>query len=294
MAKKREAEKKQEKFESLKDKAGPIKREKIDKAIELEGKKRIEIIKEREKKGFPVIYAALIVIVIAAIGGVLLLFAPSAVSGAPVKEGDTVQIAYTAKYQNGSVFDKGNFTFRIGADEAIEGVDEAIVGMRLGESKSITVPPEKAYGYPDPLKVMDIPLIQVLNKTEALTVEQFNLTFGFEPEVNETYQLEDMYWPLRVLSIENGTVRLRHEPQRELQYDLADTFGNIYGTATVTASEDNITIKTTPINGSEVATVVGMGRIISYNETHMKMDFNHQLAGQTLQFEIKVLNILHA
>jgi FKBP-type peptidyl-prolyl cis-trans isomerase 2 len=294
MAKKREAERKREKFESLKDKAGPMKKEKLEKAIELDGKKKMEVIKESQKKGFPVVYAALIVIVIAAIGAVLLFFAPSAVSGAPAEEGDTVQIAYTAKYQNGSVFDQGNFTFRIGADEAIEGVDEAVAGMRLGESKSLTIPPEKAYGYPDPLNVMDIPLVQVLNRTETLTVEMFNLTFGFGPELDETYQLENMYWPLRVLSIENDTVRLRHELQEELQYDLTDTFGNVYGTAIVTADEASITIKTTPINGSEVATVVGIGKIIGYNETHMKMDFNHPLAGQTLSFEIKVLDILHA
>jgi FKBP-type peptidyl-prolyl cis-trans isomerase 2 len=293
MAKRVKTRKQVEKFESLKDKTGHMKKEKIDKAIELEGKKRIEIIKESgKKKGIPLAYAVLIVIVIAAIGAVLILMTPSTTGKNAVKAGDVVQIAYALKLANGNTLEQGNFTFKVGAGEAIAGVDEAVVGMKTGERKTVTIPPEKAYGYPDPFNIIDVPLYQVLNMTESLTVEQFNQSFGFEPELNKAYQFEGMNWPMRVITIANGTVTLKHEPYNGSQYELKDSFGSIYGTAKVTVLGDQIRIDSMPINGSEVYTVIGLGRIIGFNETHMKMDFNHKLAGQTLTFDLTVLNFV--
>jgi uncharacterized protein (DUF39 family) len=59
-----------------------------------------------------------------------------------------------------------------------------------------------------------------------------------------------------------------------------------------TVTDDQILVRASPIDGSEVATVIGLGRIIDMNETSMQMDFNNKLAGQTLTFEITVLNFI--
>ena len=66
-----------------------------------------------------------------------------------VSKGTTLKVEYIAKV-DGKVVDKsegnGPLEFTAGAGELIEGFDEAVIGMKLGEEKTVTVPPEKAYG----------------------------------------------------------------------------------------------------------------------------------------------------
>ena len=80
-----------------------------------------------------------------------------------VGAGDWVSVNYIGSLENGTVFDTslesvalqhnmtqthdyGPFNFTVGAQQAIVGFDEAVLGMRKGESKVVTIPPEKAYG----------------------------------------------------------------------------------------------------------------------------------------------------
>lgn len=67
-----------------------------------------------------------------------------------VKNGDKVQINYIGKLADGSVFDETGdgdlFEFQVGNEEVIPGLDEVLIGMEEGESKTVTIDPEKAYG----------------------------------------------------------------------------------------------------------------------------------------------------
>ncbi|KAL0956477.1 hypothetical protein HGRIS_002623 [Hohenbuehelia grisea] len=71
-------------------------------------------------------------------------------SGPEAKSGNTVEMRYVGKLQNGKVFDsntKGKpFKFRLGAGEVIKGWDQGIVGMKVGGERLLTVPSEMAYG----------------------------------------------------------------------------------------------------------------------------------------------------
>jgi FKBP-type peptidyl-prolyl cis-trans isomerase 2 len=66
------------------------------------------------------------------------------------KKGDKVKVHYTGKLDDGKVFDtskdKKPFEFNAGKGEVIEGFDDAVVGMKVGEKRNVKVPPEKAYG----------------------------------------------------------------------------------------------------------------------------------------------------
>jgi len=66
------------------------------------------------------------------------------------KEGDTVRIHYTGKFDDGTVFDTSGenepLEFVIGDGQVIPGVEEAVIGMNPEENKTTTIPPEKAYG----------------------------------------------------------------------------------------------------------------------------------------------------
>jgi peptidylprolyl isomerase len=66
------------------------------------------------------------------------------------KAGDTVQVHYTGKFKDGSVFDtsvqRDPFEVTLGQRQVIPGFEEAVVGMQPGEVKTTQVPPEKGYG----------------------------------------------------------------------------------------------------------------------------------------------------
>jgi FKBP-type peptidyl-prolyl cis-trans isomerase 2 len=67
-----------------------------------------------------------------------------------IKEGDTVEVHYTGKLENGDVFDSSRerepFQFTVGNKDVIPGFENGVVGMDVGDTKTIEIPPEEAYG----------------------------------------------------------------------------------------------------------------------------------------------------
>ncbi|RKW21430.1 peptidylprolyl isomerase [Candidatus Gracilibacteria bacterium] len=87
----------------------------------------------------------------------------------PVKEGDTVSVHYTGTFEDGKKFDSSidrgePISFRVGSGQMISGFDEAVVGMKIGDKKSITLPPEKAYGKYDEKNVFDLTITEADKK----------------------------------------------------------------------------------------------------------------------------------
>ncbi len=66
------------------------------------------------------------------------------------KNGDQVKVRYVGKFEDGVVFDTSEgqdaLEFTIGQQEVIPGFDLAVVGMKVGESKTVNVPADQAYG----------------------------------------------------------------------------------------------------------------------------------------------------
>ena len=67
-----------------------------------------------------------------------------------VKEGDTVKVHYTGKLANGEVFDSSEgrqpLEFTIGNGSLIPGFEKGVVGMDVGDTKTIEISPEEGYG----------------------------------------------------------------------------------------------------------------------------------------------------
>ena len=66
------------------------------------------------------------------------------------KTGDTVRVHYTGKLADGTVFDTSvgsePLEFTLGQGKVITGFEEAVIGMQVGESKTVTIPVDEAYG----------------------------------------------------------------------------------------------------------------------------------------------------
>ncbi|SMY08442.1 FKBP-type peptidyl-prolyl cis-trans isomerase [Flavimaricola marinus] len=78
-----------------------------------------------------------------------------------VKSGDTVRIHYTGTLENGETFDSSEgrdpLEFVVGSGQIIPGLDKALPGMTVGESKSVPVPCAEAYGEANPEARQDVP-----------------------------------------------------------------------------------------------------------------------------------------
>lgn len=80
---------------------------------------------------------------------------------ATAKQGDTVTVHYTGKLDDGTVFDSSEgrepLEFTIGAHEVLRGVEDAVVGLAVGERTTVTIAPGDGYGERNEEKVVDVP-----------------------------------------------------------------------------------------------------------------------------------------
>lgn len=153
-----------------------------------------------------------------------------------IETGDVVSLEYVGRIPDGDVFDTSReevaeeigliedqpdrdfvpLTVEIGDGQIISGLEDAIVGMDDGESDTVTIPPEQAYG-------------------EA--------------------------------SDENVLEQDRDEFEEMLQGE-------------------------TLTEGMKVQTQQGqIGTIVDVEEDVVRIDFNHELAGETLEFEIEIVDV---
>lgn len=96
-----------------------------------------------------------------------------------VQEGDTIRIHYVGKLEDGTVFDSSeggaSLEIKLGKGEFIKGLEEGVIGMEPGESKSIFMTADKAYGPHVKEKIFEF------HKDRAPQ--------DFNPEIGQQYQM---------------------------------------------------------------------------------------------------------
>jgi len=138
------------------------------------------------------------------------------------KNGDNVSVHYVGTLDDGTKFDSSRdrgepISFTVGAGQMISGFNDAVVDMNVGETKTITLAPDRAYGNLNQDAIQEFPK------------DQFPEAFEF---------------------ISGGVV--------QGQYPDGTGF-----TATITEVKDDTAI----------------------------LDFNHPMAGKTLNFEIELVSV---
>lgn len=98
---------------------------------------------------------------------------------AQAKEGDEVQVHYTGKLEDGTVFDTSEdgepLSFTIGENRVIPGFEEAVTGMEPGDSKTTEVDPEQAYGEHRDDMVMEMERDQIPDDVDPEVGQQLQL-----------------------------------------------------------------------------------------------------------------------
>ncbi|XP_045622896.1 uncharacterized protein [Procambarus clarkii] len=98
--------------------------------------------------------------------------------------GDKIQVHYTGRLADGTIFDQSAnrgepFEFRLGSGQVIKGWDRGLDGMCVGERRRLTIPPNLAYGRrgaggvipPDATLTFEVELVEVPDKVVRVDEE---------------------------------------------------------------------------------------------------------------------------
>lgn len=269
---------------------------------------------------------------------------PSAAQGT-VAAGDTVSVWYTGKLDDDSVFDSnieevakaaGTFnparpyeplSFAVGAGQMIPGFDKAVVGMKTGEKKTVTIPPEEAYGQVQPELTRTLPVEQdldrvvVIERFRNVPALQFKSLFGSEPVMGKAYPNAQVEWnyivrdtdvvinDVALVKVEadirqgqrihlpntqwNSTVIGMNETVISMRQDPVDgsALQTPFGPAVVTVTENKLNVKINPVEGTVIPGPQGQVKIVAVSGGEMTLDLNHPLAGKSLTFDIEIIEI---
>ncbi len=98
------------------------------------------------------------------------------------KEGDRVTIRYIGTLDNGRIFDsteeegQSPRSFTIGAGEVFSALEQAVVGMAVGEAKNLLIPAADAYG--------------PRREENVVVFRRDKLPAGLEPKVGQKMQIQ--------------------------------------------------------------------------------------------------------
>ncbi len=121
-----------------------------------------------------------ILLVTLLLGTVLVIGCTGKEDLAMANDGNTVKVHYTGTLEDGTTFDtsigREPLEFTLGGGQLIPGFEEAVKGMQVGQSKTVTIPSEEAYG----------PHLDDL----VMVIEREQLPENLDPEVGQQLQMQ--------------------------------------------------------------------------------------------------------
>ena len=127
----------------------------------------------------------------------------SAPSSSGVKKGDKLKVDYEGRFESGEVFDTSKhgehshpLEFEAGSGQVIAGFDDAVMGMKVGESKEFKINAKEAYGEANPQLIREIP-------RNVLPQDQ-------EPKVGMMLIMNagDKQMPVRISEVSKDTIKI--------------------------------------------------------------------------------------
>jgi FKBP-type peptidyl-prolyl cis-trans isomerase 2 len=262
-------------------------------------------------------------------------FIVTACASKTVQRGDYVTVTYTGAYQNGTVFDTNNPKLRadfpslpaehfaalpvlVGGGQVVPGFENAIVGMKKGETKTVTIKAKEAYGSYDASKTVSlprqlifgrevalnrtvvVPKAEFLNRTQSTivipgqTFDTQNFLYNIT-SVNATdislYILNATHDPVQLEGVSWNSTLIRATPQSLVyRHDVreGDNYTTQYGPYTAHVNDTNILLTTVFKVGEQYQTNSGVARVTRESQDLVTLDFNPPLAGYDLTFNITV------
>ncbi len=146
-----------------------------------------------------------LIILVAMVLSALLVISGCGTAGKTAVEGDVVQVHYTGTLTDGIVFDSSidrePIEFTLGEGQMIPGFEKAVLGMKIGEKKTVTIPASEAYGPRNTNLVIDVP-------RETIPAE-------LDPEIGKQLQMtmqDGMIAIVTIIGMTDSTITLDGNP----------------------------------------------------------------------------------
>ncbi|MFO7791780.1 MAG: FKBP-type peptidyl-prolyl cis-trans isomerase [Candidatus Saliniplasma sp.] len=257
-----------------------------------------------------------------------------------VEEGDQVTAHYTGWlederiYEGRRVFDSSRevdqdtiltfserergdpFQFTVDNEEVIDGWAEEVVGMTEGETKTFTVPPEKAYPEWSEDLIYEVDREETLPVYEELDKEAFSEKYGGEPQMNMVVRDEFWNWDKTVVDIGGEMVTMMHDPVVGETYRtyIEDSQDWTTEVISIDSSEDIIEVQHEVEKPALVdAAHIGLhqeeflrveerrsntgqspgttGIVVDISEETITIDFNEEVNNKALTFKMEILKV---
>lgn len=244
-----------------------------------------------------------------------------------VAVGQTIKVDYIGKFTDGHIFDTSFYSiasndalypkalsfslrantsytplsFEVGAGKMISGFDAAVVGMRVGGTKTVTLTPEEAYGEMDQSKLITFDLLQTVPLLETYTVTAFLAEYGVSPVAGMTVTDPDYGWEATVLEYNDNAnrVTVKNVPTMNALYHIyGSTTGWDVLVSNIDSGTDQITLEhqltdanSDKIKGVDGSTTFFLTQVNVANGTAV-MNYNSELLGKSLVFTITIVDIV--
>lgn len=107
-----------------------------------------------------------------------------------IERGDTVSIEYTLKLDGMGVVDSNvgskPLTFKQGTRKVVPGLDKAVLGMKIGDNKKVTIPPQEGYGLVVNGAVIEIDKNKIPEKSHKIGT----ILEGKDPKTGKTFNAQ--------------------------------------------------------------------------------------------------------
>jgi FKBP-type peptidyl-prolyl cis-trans isomerase 2 len=214
-----------------------------------------------------------------------------------VGPGSAVTLEVVGTLDNGSVFLEGRpLQATVGDGTLVRGLEAALAGLKAGDTFDVTVAPADGFGLWDDARTRREDLDTTRNR--VFKVEAGEWDEDKRPQVGDVvtrFGDDDDFerWPATVINASGKYITFRYDPQ------VGDTFRlNRYWNSTVTGFNDtDIFLRADVWVGytyTRFQRSLGQSvtyRVVDISGGRFTLDYNHPLAGQTLHFAGKVLDV---
>lgn len=140
------------------------------------------------------------------------LFSTQDTMNTTVKKGDLITVDYVGKLTDGTVFDTSiesiaresgkymeqrdytaGLSFTVGAGQMIAGFDAGVVGMQIGETKTVEIPADQAYGQKRDDMIVRVPLEQAGDTSGAVVGMKVVLSGMYPATITEITDTEIVF-----------------------------------------------------------------------------------------------------
>ncbi|MFH1403066.1 MAG: FKBP-type peptidyl-prolyl cis-trans isomerase [Candidatus Altiarchaeota archaeon] len=231
--------------------------------------------------------------------------------GLVAAEGDVVTVHYVIWDEDGVMYDTsyqelanktvaymlgddtgyGPVTFEVGSGTAIEGLETGVIGMSVGDSRTLTIEPLKAYGLHVDEYVFLLSRTERIPRYQSIARDIFERDIGSKPALGGVYTLSknmsSVDWPITVVNLSGDSVYI------EYGLPSVTSFETNFGPAVIEETGDEFHVIVSPSTG-RVVTKYGIARITDVNEENFTLDYNNELANKTIVVKVDLLDIMRA